>query len=221
MSRGIWFRWLAEVQSYQFTVVHRAGRLIPHVDGLSRSGHLPPPEEEETREQGEFIQSLEDNEYVPEFEEALCPEGLIRAQRHDENIRQVLTWLAEGKQMTKAELKEIPDKELRTYAHNLGSLVEKEGTLYQKYTPNRPMNRQKLRAVVPEELRDQVFYFSHVHPAAGHFGQKGTSTRAAERFWWPGMGAELRRRVDKCQDCLAKLRKDSCKGCTAPADPEQ
>ena len=211
LSRGIWFRWLAEVQSYQFDVVHRAGRLIPHVDGLSRSGHLPPPEEEETQEQEEFIQSIEETEYIVELEEVLCPEGLIQAQRNDKNIGQVLTWLAEKKCMTKAELKEIQDKELRTYAHNLGSLVVEGETLYQKYTPNRPMDKQRLRAVVPEELRDQVFYFCHVHPASGHFGQTGTSTRAAMRFWWPGMGAELRRRVDKCQECLAKTRKVNAK----------
>ena len=113
--------------------------------------------------------------------------------------------------MTKAELREIADKELHTYAHHLDSIEEKEGTLYQKYISNRPMDRQKLRAIIPEGLRDQVFYFSHIHPAAGHFGHRGTSTRAAQRFWWPGMGAELRRRVDRCQDCLAKVQKVNAK----------
>ena len=210
-SRGIWFRWLCEVQSYQFTVVHQAGKLIPHVDGLSRSSHLPPPEEEETLEQEEYIEAMEEEGYVSKIDETLCPENLIRAQRSDNNLKQVLTWVAEGKKITKVDLKKIPDKELRTYAHNIESLVEEDGTLYQKYTPNRPMDKQRLRVVVPEELREQVFYYSHVHPAAGHFGHKGTSTRAAQRFWWPGMGAELRRRVDKCQDCLAKFQKINAK----------
>ena len=43
-SKGIWFRWLQELESFQYEVVHRAGKLIPHVDGLSRSGHLPEPD---------------------------------------------------------------------------------------------------------------------------------------------------------------------------------
>ena len=38
-SRGIWFRWLTELESFQYEVTHRAGKLIPHVDGLSRCGH--------------------------------------------------------------------------------------------------------------------------------------------------------------------------------------
>ena len=53
-SKGIWFRWSMEVESYQFTVEHRAGKLIGHVDGLSRSSHLPEPEAQEEAEQREF-----------------------------------------------------------------------------------------------------------------------------------------------------------------------
>ena len=191
MSRGIFFRWIMENQSYQFEVRHRAGRLIPHVDGLSRSSHLPPPDKEEEEEQDEYVQSLHAAGYIAEIEEALCPEGLLGAQRNDENLKHVFAWKAEGKKMTKAELREIADKELRTYAHHLDSIEEKEGTLYQKYISNRPMDRQKLRAIIPEELRDQVFYFSHIHPAAGHFGHRGTSTRAAQRFLvaWHGSRA--------------------------------
>ena len=47
MSKGIFFRWIMEIQSYQFEVRQRAGHLIPHVDGLSRSNHLPPPDKED------------------------------------------------------------------------------------------------------------------------------------------------------------------------------
>ena len=95
------------------------------MDGLSRSGHLPPPEEEEDKEQEEYVQSMEEAGYVAELEDGLSQESLTMAQQNDENIKQVLTWLNEGKVMTKAELKEIPDKELRTYAHHLESLEER------------------------------------------------------------------------------------------------
>ena len=81
------------------------------MDGLSRSSHLPPPEEEETLEHEHFVEALKDEGHVLELDEALCPEGLIRVQRNDKNLKKVLAWLAENKKMTKAELKEIPDKE--------------------------------------------------------------------------------------------------------------
>ena len=39
-SRGTRFRWLQELESFQYEGVHQAGKLIPHVDELSRSGHF-------------------------------------------------------------------------------------------------------------------------------------------------------------------------------------
>jgi hypothetical protein len=180
LSRGIWFRWLTEIQSFDFEVKHRAGKSIPHVDGLSRSGHLPPPTKEEEREQEELIQELEEEDYIDEVGEDLDTDNLKRAQREDEMLQQVAKWIAEDKKLTKEDIKRCESKEMRTYAVNLASLEEVDGILYQKFTSNLPMEKQKLRAIIPEKLRDQVFYHAHLHPSSGHFGELGTSTRAAQ-----------------------------------------
>ena len=116
--------------------------------------------------------------------------------------------------LTKEDLKKLEDKELRVYGEQLESIEEMDGILYHKYIPNIPMARQRMRAIIPEELREQAFHYIHTHPASGHFGKIGTSTRAAQKFWWPGMGADVNRLVSKCEQCLAKLRKTDAKDCT-------
>ena len=64
MSRGVYWRWLMELESYQFTVVHRVEKLIPHVESLSRSSHLPPPEDhvQHMSEAGDYIGAIEEED---------------------------------------------------------------------------------------------------------------------------------------------------------------
>ena len=212
-SRGIWFRWLTELESFQYEVTHRAGKLIPHVDGLSRCGHLPEPESHEELEQAEYLQVIEED-FICEIQEGLDTDNLLRAQRADKYLQQVSQWLADKKVLSKDDFKKLESKEARVYASHLSSLEEIDGILYQKYTPNIPMAKQIRRPIIPEELREQAFYYSHAHPASGHFGKIGTSTRAAQKFWWPGMGSDINRLVSRCEQCLAKLRKTNAKDCT-------
>ena len=57
-----------------------------------------------------------------------------------------------GKSLKK-ELRKLEDIELRIYAEQVDSFEEINGIWYQKYIPNVPMARQRMRAIIPEELR--------------------------------------------------------------------
>ena len=139
-SRGIWFRWLQELESFQYEVFHRAGKLIPHVDGLSRSGHLPEPEEHEEMEQAEYLQVLEEHSFICEISEGLDTENLLRAQRADVHLQHVNKWIADKVVLTREDLKKLEDKELRVYGEQLASIEVVDGILYQKCIPNIPKN---------------------------------------------------------------------------------
>ena len=106
---------------------------MPHVDGLSRSGHRPDPEPQEEQEQAELIQSLEAEEYIAEIDDNLDTDNLLRAQRADENLQQVAKWMAEGRTMPKADLKKFAD--------HLDSLEERGGIMYQRYISNQELER--------------------------------------------------------------------------------
>ena len=121
-SRGIWFRWLQELESFQYEVVHRAGKLIPHVDGLSRSGHLPEPEEHEEMEQAEYLQVLEEHSFICEISEGLDTEKLLIAQRADKHLQQVNKWITNKVVLTREDLKKLEDKKFRVYGEQLESI---------------------------------------------------------------------------------------------------
>ena len=55
---GIYFRWLNEIQSYDFIVRHRPGKQNSNADGMSRSSHLGPPTLEEEEEEEGYIHRL-------------------------------------------------------------------------------------------------------------------------------------------------------------------
>ena len=101
---------------------------------------------------------------------------MLRAQRADEHLQQVNKWIADKVVLTREDLKKLEDKELRVYGEQLASIEVVDGILYQKYIPNIPMAKQRMRAIIPEELREQAFHYIHSHPASGHFGKIGTST---------------------------------------------
>ena len=164
--------WLTEV-------VHRAGKLITHADGLSRSDHLPEPENYKEEEQAEYIQAMDESlaNITEQMDQGLDTINLSRAQRADEYLQKVFEWKSEGKVFTKTELTKFEDRELKRYAEQLESIEEINGILYQKYIPNVPMAKQRMRSIIPEELREQAFFFSHSHPASGILEKLGHHTR--------------------------------------------
>lgn len=48
--RGIMWRWIRELTSYDFVVLHKPGRKLLNADNLSRAAHLEPPSQEEIDE---------------------------------------------------------------------------------------------------------------------------------------------------------------------------
>ena len=67
---------------------------------------------------------------------------------------------------------------------------------------------QQDRIVIPdqENIRQKVFYWSHAHISVGHFGRNATMLRASLKFFWPGMCAYLKHRIEQCNRCLAKIQ---------------
>ena len=60
--------------------------------------------------------------------------------------------------------------------------------------------------MIPERYKDAVFYWSHQHPSAGHFGIQASILRAQYKFYYPGMVEDIKRKSKMCAPCLAKAR---------------
>ena len=237
---GIWFRWLQELQSYDFEVFHKPGKDNTNADNLSRCDHLPEPTAEEASEaEEEYVRSLCsmcEEEYIKylyqivqeldeedriqdmvavedqsirnmhEFGRDVSPRHVIRAQKEDPVVAEVRSWIQEKRKPDKDELKG-KEEELKHYAQVLDALEIKDDILYYPFKLNHMAGQNSYRMVMPTEVRDAVFYWSHQSHLAGHFGQTATVQRAQSRFYYPGMSQDLKRRVADCGDCLVKRGK--------------
>ena len=195
--RGIWWRWLQEVSSYEFEVHHRPGNKNLNADAVSRSPHMPQPTAEEENEPGDYVATV--TNYV-DFSREL----LIEAQSNDPVLQKVRKWIVDGPP-SKDDLRGSTEVE-KAYAQQLGAIEDDRGLLVLRYRFNKGVPQDRKRALVPPEMRPQVYHYVHQHPTAGHFGQNATAVKAAERFFWPGMVGDVHRFVAECADCLTKIR---------------
>ena len=206
--KGIYWRWLNELESYDFEVVHVAGKKTGAADGLSRSSHLPEPTAEEEAEAEEFVFRTSE-QGLPTTK--LDRVALKDAQEQDEVLRTVKKWVKGDPPKSKEEIRGLPH-DAHVYHQHLAVLDVDEGDLLvMKKIPG--FNQEVQRILVPNKakIRDEVYKFSHVHPSAGHFGIQATIARAALKFYWPGMNADLKRKVKSCDTCLAKIQQVNLK----------
>ena len=221
---GIWFRWLQELQGYDFEVFHKPGKDNTNADNLSRCDHLPEPTEEEAKEAEEeyvrYIRELDEQDRGLDIQEIetrsirdmhnygsdVSPRHVSIAQKEDPIVAEVRSWVQQNKKPDKEELKG-KDEELKHYSQILDALEIRDDILYYPYKLNHLGGQKSYRMVMPQEIRDAVFYWSHQSTTAGHFGQTATALRAKNRFYYPGMSQDLKRRVANCGDCLVKRSK--------------
>ncbi|XP_076057566.1 uncharacterized protein LOC143035033 [Oratosquilla oratoria] len=67
----------------------------------------------------------------------------------------------------------------------------------------------KLALVVPKECRPIILSVGHKNPLAGHFSQRKTAMKIADKFFWTGMAVDIRdfcRSCDICQRMSSKGR---------------
>ena len=228
--RGIWFRWLQELSGYNFEVIHRAGKKNTNADALSRSDHhREPTKEEEDEQKDEFIQAFREVctddlrtqiakveagnpriERIHRIAAALTTEALATAQKEDPVLSKVREWIEKDQKPTKKELAG-QDEDLKSYLQILEALNIEDDILIYRTNLNQIAGAEATRVVVPRNYARTVFYWSHEHETAGHFGVNGTSLRAQRRFYYPGMMSDMKRMVAQCKACLAKITKANLK----------
>ena len=55
--------------------------------------------------------------------------------------------------------------------------------------------------VVPKSRREMIFQAAHYNPMAGHLGCEKTQNQIMDRFFWPGIWADVRRWCAPCPEC--------------------
>ena len=224
---GIYFRWLSEIQEYEFEVRHRPGKKNCNCDALSRCNHLDAPTKEEEEEEEGYIHTITNDEKmvhklykvirkrermcerlrrIHRISDQLTKQNLVKEQEEDPVLKQVRKWLKQGKLPMKNELKG-GEENLKIYYQRFESLILKDNIVYRAHKVNETDTEQRYQICVPDTLQKAVYGWSHSHITSGHFGTKATLLRCQQRFYYPGMKADLENRVRACPDCLAKIQR--------------
>lgn len=84
------------------------------------------------------------------------------------------------------------------------NFIIKDDVLYRFTKSKYALNTEfEWKEVVPAESREQVIIENHATPMAGHLGVFKTVRRIRQRYFWPGMHADVYRIVSQCDQCIA------------------
>ena len=197
--RGIWARWQVYLASFNFSLVHRAGKKQINADALSRRPGLV---EEAVPDLDEHDDDFGDIEDVFALQEEVTLQQVAEATSADPVLAKILPFVKEGRKPDKEERK-ILSADGVDYVNVFECLSEQEGVVY--YTlPEVNGVRGPARMCLPLSMQDAAFKAAHAHSLSGHYGMNQTYTRMKGSVYFPGMYSYISSRVNNCANCLAK-----------------
>ena len=104
-----------------------------------------------------------------------------------------------NKSLGKMKIKMGMPSELKALIRNRTHLILKHGVLYKKARVNA---RTKQLLVVPQSYRQRAM--DGCHDQVGHLGQDRVLDLLRDRFYWPGMHADVVSYINSCPRCLRR-----------------
>ena len=227
--RGIIFRWLDLLTSFDFDIKHRPGKENVCADAISRSSHMDHPTREENEEEseyiyriGEYIESIdligdmldadndESDHEIDNVESDENLENIKEAQQEDPILKDVRFWVQRNQKPTKQELEGKP-LILKHYAQVFELLSLQNDVLYYTKEMSHIQDKPVTRIVLPERKWRAMFHEVHEDIHSGHFGERATCLKAISRFYWPGIWQWTKDQIKKCQYCISKKIKPNLK----------
>ena len=200
-------RWLAELASYDFKLVYKAGRTNIDADILSRL----PRDPDDCSISSDVVSSLCNGITVADtpwhgYVETMSMSTDVTALTADsQDSKMELNWQTEqGKDeeihgvIRMKELSQKPNiKSL--FFRVWKQLVLKDGVLYRKHNAN---DKEHYQLVLPALHRQTAFKL--LHEEMGHLGRDKTLMLLKDRFFWPNMAKDVEKWIASCDRCLRR-----------------
>lgn len=103
------------------------------------------------------------------------------------------------------------DPDFRTIWSSCGSGTFKQFSRHEGY-----LFKGSRLCIPVSSLRDAIIVESHSGGLAGHFGRAKTLALVRDQFYWPGMGKDVNRVVDRCRICHVSKTHGSNAGLYTP-----
>ena len=126
-----------------------------------------------------------------------APEDIMKAQREDNNLCIIITWLENDVEPTQAELT-LSSQDVRHYWLMKDQLFFSNRILYHRWEN---ALEPRILLVVPASLCDDVLHFCHDVRDAGHPGQYYTYLHVKKSFYWYGLKNACVLFVKTCARC--------------------
>lgn len=168
-------RWFQLLQEFDFSIRHRAGQKMVHVDALSRA-----PVSDPDSALDDLYDRLEVLHVITQDDKVLT------MQRSDKDLCELINILKKNKSdLTESDKMLVKDYELR------------EGKLFRRIGAE---NNEQLRYVLPKTMRKSICV--EYHDLNGHFGLDRTVSAIGRLYWFPGMRRYVRQHIRACFKCL-------------------
>ena len=202
---GLYARWQARLESFNFKVEHWPGKKNVVADSLSRAPHLvhDPKDDLDVFNEKEDVQHLNQIGAINANSPAWNPRMVREAQEEDKDLQEIRKLIMRGQKPTK-DATDAASINLKTYYGLFNSLyIDKTGVLRYKYqlgsTPfdEKPTSRDLL--VLPAELAADAVKV--VHEQGAHMAVDSTVERAMRHVYALNLNAITRRVLAKCIQC--------------------
>ncbi|MGZ4850011.1 MAG: reverse transcriptase domain-containing protein, partial [Candidatus Bathyarchaeia archaeon] len=202
-------RYLSFITSHDFALIHRAGKLIPTSDALSRNLLVNGRKEWKCSNKPPLTKANNPGIHAA-MVLAVSALDIRLAQEKDRETQKISTYLETGKFPEKAS-----KEEQTAIAKVSQNLYISNGLLLRRREPDKGFGNPRI--YVPEgPPRNHILKYLHDDHLAGHLGAKRTFLRIAIRFWWPEMLEEVTTYVGKCMVCNTNKPKPTSKAKLRP-----
>ena len=202
---GLYARWQARLQNFDFECEHWPGSKNVVADSLSRAPHLvhDPADDVDVFDEKEDVQHLNMVGAIDAEYGRWNPRAIREAQEEDDDLAEVRRLLTQGQKPSKDAV-DGASVSLKTYYGLFDSLfIDKKGVLRYKYQlgSNAFHERPSARDLVilpPELAADAVML---IHERGAHMAAESTVERAMHHVFSLNMNSIARRAIAKCIKC--------------------
>ena len=182
---NLFARWISEIQSYDFEVRHRPGRLHSNADTLSRYPFM-----------GEDKPEPAPSDVVV----TVSKEDFVALQEGDLYAGAVKKFLKGGETPADEKLAAMLKKD------NGNFFLGADGCVYKRF--HSKQGRTWEQFVVPKSMVGKLLINSHDIPMSSHPGFYRMYKKVQQSYFWPTMKTDINRHVRHCGEC-AKFRTTS------------